>query len=181
MFRRSQFYRRRRGRLGYALAFLLALTAVSCAIAEDKKMIQIPFSPKEVGHCYEKLQNTEAVYRETIEEIHKTMDSAAPFEERLSKCMQVHNEMLEHTHQNIESEFPEEDIYLCCLYDMLEAMYSVEAKNISGSPLEKERKQEKLDALQQSIRQLPFGSPQFREGIRPRLERQVRAAEEELE
>lgn len=144
-------------------------------------MIQIPFSPKEVGHCYERLQKADEVYRETIEEIRQVMVSTAPFEERLSECLRSHNEMLEETHQNLDSEFPEEDIYLCCLYDMLEAMYAAEAKSIAGSELEKQARLDQLDALQQSIRQLPFGSPQFREGIRPRLERQVRQVEEELE
>ena len=82
--------------------------------------------------------------------------------------------------QETQHSWNEEDVYLCCLYDMLESMYAAEATRIATGTDDAKEKRKNLAQLSATIPKLPFGSPQYQEGIRPRLERAVSIMERRL-
>lgn len=136
--------------------------------------LTIPYNQKDVGHCYERLKQTLPVYQEGISAIRLVMESNKPFSARLQKVVKANAAVLKSAQtQASPHSWNEDDIYLCCLYDMLEAMYAAESARIATGPGSADEKRKQLAALASSIDKLPFGSPQFREGIRPRLEKAV--------
>ena len=136
--------------------------------------LKIPYSPSEVGECYQRLEQMLPVFQKGISDIRTTMESNDTFDHRLRKVLQLHARVLrESTEQESEHSWNEEDFYLCCLYDMLEAMYFAEAKRIAVGTGNTIERKERLAQLSATIPKLPFGSPQYWEGIRPRLERAV--------
>jgi hypothetical protein len=74
----------------------------------------------------------------------------------------------------------EDDVFRCCFYDMLEAMYAAEAGKIATGQGTVAEKRKGLDALGASIAKLPFGSPQYDSSIRPRLEKAVSSYRKDL-
>lgn len=150
--------------------------------AQDAKtMIQIPFSPKEVGHCYERLKKTLPAYQEARAEEESIIRSEAPYSERLQKTLALHAAVLDRVRADqSDPEGVDEGIYMCCLYDMLEALVASEVDRVAGSSLPVSEKQTQLESIGDSIRNLPFGSPQFKTGIRRRLEAHVTGALKKL-
>lgn len=136
--------------------------------------LTIPYNQKDVGHCYERLKQTLPVYQEGISGIRRVMESNQSFAARLQKVVKANAAVVKSARtQASPHSWNEDDIYLCCLYDMLEAMYAAESARIATGPGSAVEKRKQLAALASSIDRLPFGSPQFREGIRPRLEKAV--------
>jgi hypothetical protein len=164
-------------------AFLLCICMVLEAESakEEKPMLKIPYRPKEVGHCYERLKEASPVFQKAIEEIQTTLQTESEFNERLQKSMEIHRAAREQGKKEPRRHtWIEEDIYLCCLYDILEAAFAQEAETITQSKEPKEVKEKLLDNLGQSIESLKFGSPQYRTGIKPRFEEKISNARKHL-
>jgi len=161
------------------ICILLASGAES--VKEEKPMLKIPYRPKEVGHCYERLKEASPVYQKAVAEIQTTLGSGSDFNERLQKSMEIHRAAREQGKKEPRRHtWIEEDIYLCCLYDVLEAAIANEAETIIQSKDSKEVKEKRLDGLGQSIESLTFGSPQYRTGIKPRFQEKVLDARKRL-
>jgi hypothetical protein len=155
---------------------VLVLMSLSLAAAAEEKMtkLKIPYSPSEVGECYRRLEQTLPVFQKGISDIRTRMESNQIFDERLRAVLKIHARVLrESTNQESQHSWNEEDIYLCCLYDMLESMYAAEANRIASGTGAAEERRKSLRQLSSTIPKLPFGSPQYSEGIRPRFERAV--------
>ena len=136
--------------------------------------LKIPYSPKEVGHCYDRLKQTMPVYQNGISAIRSEMESQNSFDLRLKKVLSLlNNAVQEGQTQESTNSWNEDDVFRCCFYDMLEAMYAAEAERITSGQGTSAEKMKNLDALAASIAKLPFGSPQYDSGIRPRLEKAV--------
>ena len=136
--------------------------------------LKIPYSPSEVGECYTRLEQTLPVFQKGLYDIRARMESNQIFEERLRAVLKIHARVLrESANQESQQSWNEEDIYLCCLYDMLESMYAAEANRIASGTGAAEERKKSLTQLSSTIPKLPFGSPQYREGIRPRFERAI--------
>jgi hypothetical protein len=136
--------------------------------------LKIPYSPKEVGHCYDRLKQTMPVYQNGISAIRSEIESQNSFDQRLKKVLSLLNSTVQEgqTRESSNS-WNEDDVFRCCFYDMLEAMYAAEAERITSEQGTSADKMKNLDALAASIAKLPFGSPQYESGIRPRLEKAV--------
>jgi hypothetical protein len=144
--------------------------------------LKIPYDPQQVGHCYERLKEMLPVYQKGISRIRAEMESGRPFHQRLDKLLSLHDSILETGQgQKTSHSWIEEDVYLCCLYDMLEAMYAMEAEKILRSDGLTAQKKKNLEELSRSIEDLPFGSPQYRTGIRPRLESVISSCVKQLD
>jgi hypothetical protein len=136
--------------------------------------LKIPYSPDEVGECYRRLDQMLPVYQKGISDIRAKMESNQLFDQRLRTVLKIHARVLhESANQETQHSWNEEDVYLCCLYDMLESMYAAEAARIATGTDDAKEKRKNLVQLSATIPKLPFGSPQYQEGIRPRLERAV--------
>jgi hypothetical protein len=165
----------------YSFCAAIWMAAMTVNAQDVKPMIQIPYSPKEVGHCYERLHRALPAYREARAGIEAVIRSGAGYSERLQKVLALHAEVLERVRADgSDPEGVDEGIYLCCLYDMLEAMVAAEAESVSAGPLPASGKRAQLESIGESIRNLPFGSPQFKTGIRRRLEGHVSGALKKL-
>lgn len=167
------------------LALLIAwILSTATRVETENKMtkLKIPYSAKEVGHCYDRLKQTLPVYQKGISDIRSEMESNNSFEQRLQKVLDVHAGILKAAQtQESPHSWEEPDVYLCVLYDMLEAMYVSEADGIVAKAGALPEKRKNLDALVTSIPKLPFGSPQYQSAIRPRLEQAVSNASKKLE
>jgi hypothetical protein len=158
------------------LVAALVFLGVCIAAEADEKMtkLKIPYNPSQVGECYRRLEQTLPVFQKGISGIRAAMESNQKFDARLRKALQLHARVLrESADQETPHSWNEEDVYLCCLYDMLESMYAAEANRIASGNDPAEERKKGLAQLSETISKLPFGSPQYQEGIRPRLERAV--------
>src|SRR5262245_51434803 len=136
--------------------------------------LQIPFHPKEVGHCYQKLSKMRPVYREGVDRIRQLLEGSGSIADRFDAAIEAHREI--RTRAKSEppiKDFVEEDFYLCCVYDMLQAAVGAEVESILNSG---DGKKKRLDEVMTAIKALPFGSPQYKTGILPRMEKQVQDA-----
>jgi hypothetical protein len=156
------------------------MTATFSAQANEvKSMIKIPYHPKATSHCYESIKTAPALYRDAVAQMRSAIESQTQFEEKLNKVLGLHQHVLK-SKTDSESEFQHVDVFLCCLYDMLQALYADESDKILASNADRNKKKEQLDILSKSIEGLPFSSPQYRTGIRPKLVSTVTSAQKKL-
>jgi hypothetical protein len=142
--------------------------------ASEMNKLKIPYSKQEVGHCYERLKQTMPVYQEGIADIRSEMESESPFETRLQNVLRRHEAVMKTADpESSPHSWNEDDVYFCVLYDMLEAMLAAESEHVAKQESTPDQKRKAFDALGRSIARLPFGSPQYRSSIRPRLEKIV--------
>ena len=144
---------------------------------EVKSMIKIPYHPKATSHCYESIKTARAHYRDAVAQMRSVIESQAQFQEKLNKVLALHQQVLK-AKSDSEAEFQDMDVFLCCLYDMLQALYADESEKILASNADDKKQQ--LDAVAKSINGLPFDSPQYRTVIRPKLVRIVTSAQKKL-
>src|SRR5262245_31757025 len=155
---------------------ILMMATMNTYASEVKSMIKIPHHPKATSHCYESIKTARAPYRDAVAQMRSAIESQAPFQEKLNKVIMLHQQALK-AREDSESEFQQIDVFLCCLYDMLQALYADEAEKILTSKADKKTE---LDALAKSIEGLPFDSPQYRNVIRPKLVGIVTSAQKKL-
>lgn len=155
---------------------MLVLTAPA---HEVKSMIKIPYNAKATAHCYDKIQSTRAPYREAVAQMKSTIESQSSFQEKFDRVLALHQQALQ-SKGDSEAEFQQIDVFLCCIYDMLQALYADESEKIVASSNAADQKKTEINELMKSIGQLPFGGPQYRTGIKPRLERIVKNAQKKL-
>lgn len=162
------------------LIWLIIMTTTLMAQANEvKSMIKIPYHPKATSHCYESIKTTHAPYRDAVAQMRSVIESQAQFEQKLNKVLELHQQVLK-SKSDDESEFQDMDVFLCCLYDMLQALYADESQKILASNADSDQKKEQLAAVAKSIDGLPFGSPLYRTGIRPKLVGIVTSAQKKL-
>lgn len=163
---------------------LAALALVAMAGAgnmTETRHLTIPYNPKDTGHCYERLSQTQSVYQDAVRKIREALESDRDFSARMKSAMALNKKTIEQS-QTLPHLQPwiEEDVYLCCLYDMLESVVSAETTEIVSGKDNPKQKEARLKAVLDDIASLPFGSPQYRTGIRPRLEKPVKNAMKKL-
>jgi hypothetical protein len=159
--------------------FVWLVLMVMIQANEVKPMIKIPYHPKATSHCYESIKTARPPYRDAVAQMRSAIESQAPFQEKLNKVLALHQQALK-SQTDSEAEFQQIDVFLCCLYDMLQALYADEAEKILASNADKNQKKTELDALAKSIDGLSFDSPQYRNVIRPNLVGIVTSAQKKL-
>jgi hypothetical protein len=156
---------------------ILMMATMNTYASEVKPMIKIPYHPKATSHCYESIKTARAPYRDAVAEMRSVIESQTQFQEKLNKMIALHQQALK-AKSDSEAEFQDMDVFLCCLYDMLQALYADESQKILASKTEDKKQQ--LDAVGKSIDGLPFESPQYRNVIRPKLVGIVTSAQKKL-
>jgi hypothetical protein len=135
--------------------------------------LKLPYG-QDASHCYDRLAQGLPHYQKGIADIRFAMESNNSFEQRLRKVLRLHAMNLQAAEIEESSDsWSEEDVYLCCLYDMLESMYNVEAERIAAAAGGYQEKRKNLNDLRATIARLPFGSIEYRNNTRPRLEKAV--------
>jgi hypothetical protein len=156
---------------------ILMMATMNTYASEVKPMIKIPYHPKATSHCYERIKTTRPHYRDAVAQMRSVIESQAQFQDKLNKVLALHQQVLK-AKSDSEAEFQEMDVFLCCLYDMLQALYADECEKILASNADDKKQQ--LDAVAKSLDELPFGSPQYRTGIRPKLVGIVTSAQKKV-
>ena len=156
---------------------ILMMATMNTDASEVKSMIKIPYHPKATSHCYESIKTARAHYRDAVAQMRSVIESQAQFQEKLNKVLALHQQVLK-SKSDSEAEFQDMDVFLCCMYDMLQALYADESEKILASNADDKKQQ--LDAVAKSIDGLPFGSPQYRTVIRPKLVGIVTSAQKKL-
>jgi hypothetical protein len=159
-------------------AFVLyAALAAGTDEMKTASKLQIPYRPKELSHCYERMPQTRKFLQDGLSQARSILESEEPFQKRLDEAMKINQETLQRaTVEPPVQTWLEQDVYLCCLYDMLEAAFAAEADRIIATKADASKKKEDLQALLKSIEGLGPGSPQYRSGIKPRLVKTVQNA-----
>jgi hypothetical protein len=158
---------------------ILMMATMNTQANEVKSMIKIPYQSKATTHCYESIKTARAPYRDGVAQIRSVIESQAQFQEKLNKVLELHQQVLK-SKSDDEAEFQDMDVFLCCLYDMLQALYADESEKILASNGDANHKKEQLAVLSKSIETLPFGSITYRTAIRPKLEGIVTSAQKKL-
>jgi hypothetical protein len=161
------------------IVILIMIATLSAQANEVKSMIKIPYHPKATFHCYESIKTAPALYRDAVAQMRSAIESQTQFEEKLNKVLALHQQVLE-SKTDSESEFQQIDVFLCCLYDMLQALYADESDKILASNDDRNQKKEQLAALAKSIEGLPFGGTTYRTAIRPKLVSIVTSTQKKL-
>jgi hypothetical protein len=159
------------------IVILIMIATLSAQANEVKSMIKIPYHPKATSHCYESIKTAPALYRDAVAQMRSAIESQTQFDEKLNKVLALHQQVLE-SKTDSESEFQQIDVFLCCLYDMLQALYADESDKILASNADQKKGQ--LAALAKSIEGLPFGGTTYRTAIRPKLVSIVTSAQKKL-
>src|SRR5262245_12736477 len=137
---------------------ILMMATMNTYASEVKSMIKIPHHPKATSHCYESIKTARAHYRDAVAQMRSVIDSQAQCQEKLNKVLALHQQVLK-SKSDSEAEFQDMDVFLCCMYDMLQALYADESEKILASNADDKKQQ--LDAVAKSIDALTFGSPQY--------------------
>jgi hypothetical protein len=155
------------------LMVLFLGAAARCSAGGVAAKMKIPFRPKVVGQCYERLKKTDALFRDGVAKIRETLESEdLSAEERIKRVVALNGPVAKQSETD-EQLMVDIDTYLCCVYDMLEAFYAEETSRILKGPQEKDAKRKGIEALGATVDLLPYGSPQYRTGIRPRYEKLI--------
>jgi hypothetical protein len=158
---------------------LIMTTTLMAQTNEVKSMVKIPYHPKATSHCYESIKTARVPYRDAVAQMRSVIESQAQFEQKLNKVLELHQQVLK-SKSDSEAEFQDMDVFLCCMYDMLQALYADESEKILASNGDQNQKKEQLAVLSKSIEALPFGSITYRNAIRPKLEGIVTSAQKKL-
>lgn len=158
---------------------ILMMATMNTQANEVKSMIKIPYQSKATSHCYESIKTARALYRDAVAQMRSVIESQAQFQEKLNRVLELHQQVLK-SKSDSEAEFQDMDVFLCCMYDMLQALYADESEKILASKADSNQKKEQLDAVVKSIDGLSFNSPLYRNAIRPKLEGIVTSAKKKL-
>jgi len=134
--------------------------------------LTLPFAA-ESKHCYEKLPRVSAIYRDGFKQLQEIAEGSGPYPERFSKLVKAHEAIIAKGMDAPSGPLMEQDVYLCCVYDLLNAWLAKEAQAAKASSGSDEEKKKALDALWAPVDHLGWSGPQWNEIEKPRLKRRL--------
>lgn len=150
------------------------LVIFTCLSGQQMVEITLPYN-KEMTHCYEHLSKTNEEYRDAFAELRKIASQSLSFEERLRKISERHEAALRKGKAVAQQQpWREEDAYVCCVYDLHEAVFAKEVERILTSSGETEAKSTLLRNMMKSLEGVPFGSPQWNTRIKLRIQKNIK-------
>lgn len=138
--------------------------------------IDLPFD-QDSAHCYEKLAGLGDTHRQGFAELAAVAREELPLSERLSRLLALHADVLRRGSEEPVRRGPSaEDIYLCCVYDLLAALFAEETRSIlaSGQPPGDQRA--RLSAVLDALQAIPWQGPLWNEVEKPKIQRRVSEA-----
>jgi hypothetical protein len=136
-------------------------------------MFKLPYQP-EAERCHKDLKKLIPTYRDGFSRLVALASGTAPYEERFTQVAREHEKIIEAGRASPPSgPLMEEDIYLVCMYDLLNAMVGTEAERIGRSGLPVEQKKQQLEALTRPIDALTWSGPIWESVEKPRLKKRV--------
>jgi hypothetical protein len=121
--------------------------------------------------CFQKLKDIDATFRNAIDSILKIAKEESPFWQRLEAMINVHIDEVEQPDNLKAQKKPrkEEDIYQCCLFDIVEALFAQESETIHSSSFGSQQKKHALDRLMRNLKDIALGGPQWNHATVPRI------------
>jgi hypothetical protein len=152
---------------------LLALGGCTRQPPSEASMLKLPYQP-EAARCHKDLPKLSPPYRDGFARLVSLASGAAAYEERFAQVAQEHEKIIEAGQASPPSgPLMEEDIYLVCLYDLLNAIVGTEVERLSGSGLAGDQKKRQLEALTRPIDALTWSGPIWENVEKPRLKKRV--------
>jgi hypothetical protein len=121
--------------------------------------------------CFQRLKDIDAMFRDAIDSILKIAKEEGPFWQRLEAMVNVHIDQVEQP-DNLRApkkSRKEEDIYLCCLFDIVDALFAEESEAILDSSFGAQQKKHALDRLMRNLKDVALGGPQWNHVTVPRI------------
>jgi hypothetical protein len=125
--------------------------------------------------CFQRLKDIDETFRNAIDSILKIAKTDGPFWQRLESIVNVHIDEVEQP-DNLKAQKKsrkEEDIYLCCLFDIVDALFAQESETILDSSFGAEQKHHAIDRLLRNLKDVAFGGPQWNHGTMPRISKRL--------
>lgn len=136
--------------------------------------MKTPYRP-ESTMCFQRLKDIDEKYRNTIDKILTTAKAEVPFWQRLEAMVNTHIDEIEVTAdlKAQKTSRKEEEIYLCCFFDIIEALFADECESIRGSSFGAEQKRHAMDRLLRNLKDVALGGPQWNHQTTPRIQKRI--------
>ncbi len=141
-------------------------------------MLKTPYRT-EAALCFQQLKDTDELYRNTIDQILKTANEELPFRERLDGVVNTHIDAVEEPSdlklklKLKKKSVKEEETYLCCFFDIIEALFAVESESIVRSSFGPSQKKHAMDRMTRILNEVPLGGPRWNHNTQPRILRRL--------
>ena len=135
--------------------------------------IQIPFYA-DTRECYQDLKETDRVWQDGFAAMVKAAESDEDFPRRLRNVLEILRETVQAGHSRPPVQpWMEGDVFSCCAEDLLAAMFAAEAQRRAEEHADPDARETARRTLLQELEGIPWDYPQWREVIRPRIEREI--------
>lgn len=135
--------------------------------------LQIPYD-NNARPCYRYLKKTEYIWQDGFETMLQTAKKATNFEKGLKSVLELYEQTLKKGQAlPPKQSWKEEDAFLCCADDLLLAMFAAEAQRIANQTTAKDERERSARLLQEKLRAIPWDSPNWNEGTRPRIQEEI--------
>lgn len=138
-------------------------------------MLKTPYRA-EAAMCFQQLKSVNEVYKITVDQILKVVNSEIPFREKLDQAVNVHIDNIEDPADVSlikKKSAKEEDTYLCCFLDIIEGLFAMESESIVRSSFGGEQKKHAMDRMIRILDEIPLGGPRWNHNTQPRILRRL--------
>jgi hypothetical protein len=142
-------------------------------------VLKTPYRP-EATMCFQRLKDIDATYKNAIEAILKIAKEEDPFWQRLEAMVNIHIDEVEGDLRSLKKSRKEEDIYLCCLFDIVDAVFAQESEMILDSSFGAEQKRHAMDRLLRNLKDVALGGPQWNHVTVPRIQKRLEDVKKQI-
>lgn len=133
--------------------------------------LKLPHVP-EAAHCYEKVAKA-ATLAKGLDRARAAAETAdVAFAERLDRVMKIHVENLKLETEAYGGTSP----YMCCAWDLLRALFVTEARRARDAGASAAKRRRIGEALKALLMKLPFEAPQWKQGLRETIRKEIEEA-----
>ncbi|MBI5481309.1 MAG: hypothetical protein HY906_20795 [Deltaproteobacteria bacterium] len=132
-----------------------------------QERLKLPFN-QAAAHCYAKLATNPALIKGFARARSAASAPDVPFGARLAQAMKIHMETVAQ-----DESYGGTSPYMCCVYDLLRGMFVTEARSIGRSSTDTTAKGKAGAALKRELMSLPFEAPQWKQGLRGMILKEI--------
>jgi hypothetical protein len=134
--------------------------------------LKLPFEASAAA-AHRDLKKLAPVWQSGFAELVKTANAPGPFADRFAQLVATHMKTLEAGRAAPVGPLMQEDVYMACVYDLLNAWLTEETKHVVATAPSPAVKKQQLEALLAPIDALPWSSPNWNNIEKPRLKKRV--------
>jgi hypothetical protein len=164
--------------IGMALAFLLS---ASCSTDKTEKEMKVPYQ-QSAASCYERLKETDSLYQKGVDQVLTVARSDDAFSKKLDTVLSFNESVIEKS-RTVRSSKPwrEEDVYLCCFFDLLEAMFASESETILKGSTSATEKRKGIEQLEDAVSRIQLSGPKWNQGAQVTIRKNLEEAKKNVQ